>query len=61
MAVLALRPGVQPDPVIAAAVRARLTLHQAPPDQPPEGAGDQGLADGEAPHRHAARWERLSL
>ncbi|WP_030338364.1 hypothetical protein [Streptomyces sp. NRRL S-1022] len=45
-AVLALSPGAQPDPVIAPAVRARLTLHQATPRQPRERAVDQGLAAG---------------
>ncbi len=43
---LAVSAGVQPDPVVAAPVRAHLALHQAPPDQPPVRAGDHGLASG---------------
>ncbi|WP_411142167.1 hypothetical protein [Streptomyces sp. x-80] len=46
VAVLALAVGVQPDPVVAAPVRAGGPLHQAPPDQPPVRAGDQRLASG---------------
>ena len=45
-AVLALAARVQPDPVIAPMVRARLTLHQATPHQPRKRAVDQGLAAG---------------
>lgn len=45
-AVLALAARVQTDPVIAPAVRARLTLHQGTPHQPRERAVDQGLAAG---------------
>ena len=43
-AILALAAGVQPDPVVAAPVRAGRPLRQAPAGQPRVGAVDQGLA-----------------